>query len=126
MLALSPLLQRYLQHLLPSYGQSQVPALQATFHVPRSGPLRHVHLDEDLFHGLVPASPRSGAGHEPAPLFERRRHLFGRTSLKKTHALLPGCRSSELLRLSSELFRVPGFRQLLTTPPIDPERGEKV
>lgn len=37
-------------------------------------PMRHVDLDEDLLHGLVPGPPGCLAGDDPAPLLKVHRH----------------------------------------------------
>lgn len=67
--------RRYLQHLPAAHGQRHSPALQAAAHILRPRTRRHLHLDEHLLQGLVPAAPGRPAGHHPAPLLERSRHV---------------------------------------------------
>lgn len=60
----------YLKHLLPLDTQLDEPGSQLALDLFARCSVRHVDLDEDLLHGLVPAAPGGLAGDHPAPLLE--------------------------------------------------------
>lgn len=60
----------YLEYLLPLDTQFDEPGSQLALDLLARCSVRHVNFDEDLFHGLVPETPRCLTGDHTAPLFE--------------------------------------------------------